>query len=409
MDDSKRLRTVFHKQASTGLCSWPVALCWFLAVLPLGGPTFAQATLGPEVITRVDGQAKTELAKDKVGGVTVGLVCGPRLCWTKSYGFADMERKIPASTETIYRIGSITKQFTAVMLLQLVQQGKLRLSDPVAKYFPEVDQIPQDFPDAPAMTIIQLATHTAGLVREPDPMTTFTKGPVSDWETVLIAALPHAKYLYKPGTRFSYSNFGYAILGASLSRAAGQPYVAYVDQHVFKPLGMSRTFFEPNVKMSTNLARGYGILKNGALDSETPEREHQGRGYKVPNGAVYTTVTDLSRFVSFEMGEGPVEVLKPELLIQIHQQIADRNGDLVATNATLRTGYGIGFFAIRAGNTVIYGHAGEVAGYEAAAFFEPHSQFGVIVLRNAVGGEFGLMNIVNVAFEPLSQPRQKSN
>jgi len=89
-----------------------------------------------------------------------------------------MERKIPASADTIYRIGSITKQFTALMLLQLVQAGKVQLSDPVAKYFPEVNQIPRRFPDAPPITLVQLATHTAGLAREPGDLATYLKGPL---------------------------------------------------------------------------------------------------------------------------------------------------------------------------------------------------------------------------------------
>lgn len=359
-------------------------------------PARAQTAVGPEVIARVDAGAGAEFAKDQTGSVTVGLVSGAKLYWTKSYGFADMERKIPASADTVYRIGSITKQFTALMLLQLVQAEKVHLSDPVAKYFPEVDKIPRRFPDAPSVTLVQLATHTAGLSREPDDLATYLKGPVSEWEKVLVAALPHANYKFEPGTQFSYSNLGYAVLGAALGRAAGQPYVDYVKQHILMPLGMTHTFFEPNDQMRANLARGY-VLQNGTVDSETAEREHQGRGYKVPNGALYTTVGDLARFVSFEMGNGPAEVLSAEQLFQNRQKI-------VVSQASLRGGYGIGFMAIRLGNTIIYGHSGEVPGYEGEAYFEPRSKIGIIVLRNAVGGGFKSMNLIRAAFEsPAAQ------
>jgi len=123
--------------------------------------------------------------------------------------------------DTIYRIGSITKQFTAVMLLQSVAQGKVHLSDPVEKFYPEVKEVAGKYTAAPPITLIQLATHHAGLSEEPDEDGRFTTGPVSQWEQTLITALPKLKYEQEPGTRFIYSNIGYAILGAALSRAAG--------------------------------------------------------------------------------------------------------------------------------------------------------------------------------------------
>jgi CubicO group peptidase (beta-lactamase class C family) len=93
-------------------------------------------------ISRIDALAAAEHAKDDVGSLTIGVVAGDKLVWTRSYGYADMEKKIPANAETVYRIGSITKSFTGLMLLQLVQDGKVSLSDPVEKYFPELGTIP---------------------------------------------------------------------------------------------------------------------------------------------------------------------------------------------------------------------------------------------------------------------------
>jgi CubicO group peptidase (beta-lactamase class C family) len=377
--------------------------CVLMILLP--GSARPQATVIQEVIARLDAQAAAEFAKDHVGSLTVGIVSGPGLYWTKSYGFADMERKIPASAGTVYRIGSITKQFTALMLLQLVQEHKFDLSDPVAQYLPEVDRIPRQFPDAPFITLVQLATHTSGLDREPGDLATYTKGPVSDWERVLVEALPHAKYLAKPGTQFSYSNLGYAMLGAALGRAAGQPYVDYVKQHIFTPLGMSDSFFETNDQMRPNLALGY-MLKDGKVDAQSAQREHEGRGYKAPNGAIYTAVGDLARFVSFEMGGGPAEVLKPEELVRVHQSIVSSNGFLVTTNANLQIGNGIGFETVRSGNTIIFGHGGTVRGYEAEAYFEPRSRIGVILLRDAFGGSYDSDKLSGAAFEPLS-PQSK--
>ena len=178
--------------------------------------------------------------------MTTGIVSGKELVWAKSYGEADMEKKLAADTDTVYRIGSITKMFTAVMLEQLVEAKKVHLSDPVEKYFPEVKLVQDRFADAPPITLIQLATHTSGLGREPDNTATYVTDAVADWEKTLIAALPHTHYILEPGTRFSYSNIGYAILGAALSRAAGEPYVDYVPKHIFQPLGMTHSALERN-------------------------------------------------------------------------------------------------------------------------------------------------------------------
>src|SRR5215470_14673801 len=206
-----------------------------------------QAPVAPDLrgaIEQVDALAAAEFAKDNRGSVTVGIVSGPELVWTKSYGYADMEKKTPATKDTVYRIGSITKQFTGLMLLQLVEQGKVKLSDPVEKYFPEVRQVQGAFAGAPPITLVQLATMTSGMDREPADLATYLKGPVSDWEKVLIAALPHTKYAFEPDTHYFYSNIGYATLGAAISRAAGTKYTTYVQDRIFKPLEMTHSAFE---------------------------------------------------------------------------------------------------------------------------------------------------------------------
>jgi CubicO group peptidase (beta-lactamase class C family) len=275
-------------------------------------------------------------APPELGSVTIGIVSGTELIWSRSFGFADMEDKIMATEDSVYRIGSITKQFTGFMLLQLAERGRVRLSDPVEKYFPEVNEVEGRFPGAPPITLVQLATMTSGLAREPEDLPTFLKGPVSEWEKVLISALPRLKYQFEPDTHYLYSNIGYAILGAALSRAAGQPFTDYVKTNFFDPLGMERTAFEPNSQIQDSIAKGYDIQEDGRVDWETPAREHQGRGYKVPNGAMYTTVGDLAKFIAFELGEGPEEVIKKETLEDNFSRVNSAMGDLTS-------GYGVGF------------------------------------------------------------------
>ena len=336
-------------------------------------------------LPEIDSMISAELARRPVGSVTAGVVVGKELIWSKSYGDADMEKKLPADGDTVYRIGSITKMFTALMLEQLVDTGKVHLSDPVEKYLPEIKSVQGRFPDAPPITLIQLATHTSGLGREPDDTDTYTRGPVADWEKTLIAALPHTHYIYEPGTRFSYSNIGYAILGAALSRAAGERYTEYVPKHILRPLGMTHSALERNAAMQPHLAKGYVVMGPKEVDSETPQLENdRGRGYKVPNGAMYTTVGDLARFASFLLDQGPESVLKTSTLKTFQMEM------IVPADVGLTNGYGIGFDVERRDDYVAFEHSGAVAGYTAMLIINRAKGIGVIVLSSGAANPDGL-------------------
>jgi CubicO group peptidase (beta-lactamase class C family) len=337
------------------------------------------ADLGSQ-IAQVDALTATQSAKHPIGSITIGIVSGNRLVWTKSYGYADMEQKLAADKETIYRIGSVTKMFTALMFEQLVDGGKVHLTDPVKEYFPEVEKIHGRYHYAPPITLFQLATHTSGLASEPEDLAVYVKGPVSSWEQTLVAALPHVRYRCEPGTQYFYSNVGYAILGATLSRAARQPYTAYVPEHIFAPLGMTHTYLELPPAALPRLSKGYE-LGGGKVDTETPKREHAGRGYKVPNGAAYTTVEDLAHFESFLMGFGMDSVLK---VSSLEHFLTDTT---VASDIKLGDGYGLGGVVIKRLTYTAVGHGGDVVGYEAALYMNRAAGIGVIVLANSTGDD----------------------
>jgi CubicO group peptidase (beta-lactamase class C family) len=368
--------------------------CFATAIL-MAAPISRPQSHNPvvEVMNSLDSVIAKTVAENAVGSVTIGVVVGSSLVWAKSYGDADMERHIQASQDTVYRVGSITKQFTATMLLRLEQAGNVHLSDPVERYFPEVNRIKGRWTGAPPITLFQLATHTAGLAMEPDDLTTYMVGPVSEWENVLIRALEHTSFIYEPGTRYSYSNIGYAILGAALSRAAHESYTEYVTKNILLPLGMVHSVFEPDQETRLNLAKGYAY-DEGHIDTQRPEREHRGRGYKVPNGALYTNVGDLSKFLAFEMGFGPQTVLKAQTLEDIHKRVI--SADL------LQNGYGIGFQARSQGDLLLIGHDGDVAGYEAGAYFEPKRKFGVLLFHNSSGDAFDGWKMVVQIVEKLA-------
>jgi CubicO group peptidase (beta-lactamase class C family) len=342
----------------------------------------AQAPSGAwdEALADLARELSRDVAADGLGGITAGVVVGRDLVWAQGFGWADRDRKVPAGVGTIYRVGSISKSFTAVALLQLAEKGFLGLDDPVAEVLQELGELRERPAEADLITFRHLASHTAGLIREPE-LEGAAEGPLEFWEDKLLASIPATSYYGAPGSAYRYSNIGFGILGYSLGRAVGVPFMELVDGLMLRPLGMGSSGFVVTPAMAEHLAMGYVRLRDGSVDSRTPYREHVGRGYKVPNGGIYSTVGDLARFISGLTGMSSAPVLGPEgrALIRASQT---PEGD---------AGYSFGFsISRREGMPDLLGHGGSVAGYTAHMVFEPDSGIGVILLRNYGGGETNL-------------------
>lgn len=183
-----------------------------------------------------------DIKKDDVhGSISAAIIKNGKVVWAAAFGYTSRNKDVPADTNTIYRIGSITKTFTAVIFMQLVEERKVKLDDPVEKYLPEIKSL-KGYSDKTIITLRQLASHTSGLEREPD-MPGASLGPVDQWETKLLSCIPYTSFNTSPGTSFHYSNVGYALLGLALERASGVPYIQMVQQRIFIPLHMDNTFF----------------------------------------------------------------------------------------------------------------------------------------------------------------------
>lgn len=346
----------------------------------------ATADLSQKAFDQIEALTAAEFAKHPSAGLTVGVVSPKGLAWTKSYGLADVDKQIPASRETVYRIGAVTKQFTALMLLQLAERGRVAVSDPVERYVPEISQLNSKYPNASPITLLQLAMHTSGLAREPDDAQTYSTEPLSEWQKSLVAALSHAKYAAEPGTNFIYSGLGYGVLGLSLSRAAGKPYAEYMKQSIFDPLGMHHTAFEVTPEIQTSLAVGYQ-MKDGKPDSQQSSEELKGRGYNVPSDAMFSTVEDFAKYMSLEMLGGPESVLLTKTM-----QNNLSHGYFLFSN--FAGGVGIGIQLGRFSDLIIAGHGGQLSGYRTQAYFRPDAQVGIVVMRNAEDG-FQLDYVLN--------------
>ena len=167
----------------------------------------------------------------------------------------------------------------------------------VEKYFPEVNLIPKKYSWSPPITLVQVATMSAGLQATPSTVGgPYATGSPSDWQKQLISALPHIEYVYEPGTRRLYSNISYSILAAALERAAGKPYIDYVQETILRPLGMTSTSFFVTPDLAPRIAKGYYLGHLSCIHkinaaTETPTRS-QRRGTR--RAGMFAPSTDMS-------------------------------------------------------------------------------------------------------------------
>lgn len=341
---------------------------------------------------------RADVAADAVGGITAAVVAGDRIVWAEGFGWADRDARVPAGVETIYRIGSISKTFTAVVLAQLVDRRIVALEDPVERYFPEVRGFRGARAGAPPITFRQLASHTAGLIREPKLQGAAT-GPIAEWEAKILASIPTTSFDAAPGERYAYSNIGYGVLGLALSRAARTPFMQLVEDGIFAPLGMTSSTFVVSDRLRPWLSVGYA---NGAagLDAAGPAREHLGRGYKVPNGGIYSTAVDLARFMGALSGASRTVTSDAMRLAMLTKQTPEPGAG----------GYGLGLqLSASAGASTLAGHGGSVAGYTAHMAFDPATKVGVILLRNYGSGRTNLGSAANQLVRALAADSSRSS
>lgn len=334
-----------------------------------------------ESLSSLIGEFENQLAKDIKddninGSISAAIVYENEIIWSKAFGKSNLDNKTIADTNIIYRIGSISKSFTAFLMMQLVQEGIINLDDPVEKYFLEIKNL-IGYSELTKITFRQLASHTSGLTREPT-LENAADGLIEEWENKILQSIPET-FIYSPGEQYSYSNIGFGILGLALSRAANLPFIELVENRIFEPLNMTNSFFVVPNEKKKYLAKGIGGGPLGNLNLEKPEKEHAGRGYKVPNGGIYSTPNDLGKFMISNMGYS--KLLDQASLKEMQ------------TNQTPNDGfwkYGLGFSLYQDSTTSIVGHGGSVWGYTANFEFDNESKYGVILMRNY---DWGITNL----------------
>ena len=195
-----------------------------------------------DVIDAFAQQLAADVETDGIGGITAAVFRGDQVLWAQGFGWADPETGVPADVRTIYRTGSISKSISAVLLANLVEEGLLGLDDPAEDALPEVANVGDPPAGMSPITYRQLASHTAGLTREPE-LEGAAAGPIEDWGHKILASIPHTSFYAMPGSSYRYSNIGCGVLGYALQRAAGASFMDLVEERIFEPLGMTSSTF----------------------------------------------------------------------------------------------------------------------------------------------------------------------
>lgn len=306
----------------------------------------AFAKLGDDEVKRRVGAVIDEIATHpEFVGLSVAVARGDRLIVDRGYGIADLEWNAPVDASTIFRIGSMTKQFTAAAILKLVEQGKLGLDDPLSRYVPEFDT------GGRVVTIRQMLNHTSGIPEHTTQPGFFAKlAPLNLSDAELLQLVSGKPFDFEPGAGWRYSNTNYYLLGMVIAKASGRPYAAFMQDEFFTPLGLAHTRYGSESEIIPHRAQGYAFDPNtgshsndAAISMNTP-----GAG-----GALVSSAGDLVRWqialtngrairpASFEqMIASPVQMEQSTALYGFGLMVDHRDGQRVITHGGGINGFG---------------------------------------------------------------------
>lgn len=297
-------------------------------------------------------------------GASVLVIRDGRVTYMKGYGLADVAKRIPVTPETNFRLASLSKQFTAMAIMQLVADGKIRFDDSLATLLPELPAF------AHGVTVRQLLNHTSGLPDYEDFVPDSQTAQVHDRDIPALVA--HATALEFPaGSRYDYSNSGYVVLGLIIERVSGQRFADYLRDRIFKPLGMSGTVALEEGR-SVVSHRAYGYTFDSARVRPT---DQSNTSATLGDGGIYTSVADL---------------VKWDRALERHTLVGAAAQRLAWTPPTLANGqkteYGFGWFVDRDHGSLRLRHHGESRGFTNGIVRFPDSRITVVVLTNRTGG-----------------------
>ncbi len=332
-----------------------------------------------------------QIAYRGLPGVAVGVVKDQELIWSKGFGFADVQARRPMEATTKFRVASNSKLFTAIAIMQLREEGKVGLDDPVAKHLPWFKAKPAGEDDGP-ITLEQLLSHSSGLQREAGDHWTSLQFPTRE---ELRRSYSDRQAAFAPSVRWKYSNLAYAIAGLVVEQVSGQRWEDYVAQQIFKPLGMGDTSVDQNVP---GLAVPYGRRMPDGTRELLPFVDARGLGAAT---GVTSTVADLAKFISAQFRRGP---RGPGQIVSSGSWREMLRVRSVEEN--WQTGTGLGFDVKRVKDRTYIGHAGGYPGNTTQTLIQLDDKVGVIVLTNTNDSNPG--DIANQLMATVGQAAAKA-
>ena len=317
----------------------------------------------------LDWMINAEMRKSKVAGLSIAIVDGQRVVWAKGYGFADREKDVPATPDTLYRVGSVSKLLTATEIMRRVEPGEIDLDAPLATQLPGFS-IRSRFSDNKPITVRSLLSHHSGLPS--DRMHgMWTKQPVS---LATLQEQLQSDYLAEPPqTRYKYSNLGYSLLGHLIEVQSGQEFAPAMQSALLQPLGMRQSTFGPAEAAAAPIAKPY---RGGQLAEATELRDR-------PAGSLITNTHDLANFISFVLGEG--KSVTGHALLRVDTLASMFRPQFPALPLDFNHDNGLGWMidGIRiSGVGPVVWHTGEYPGYFSYLAIAREKKLGVVVLSN---------------------------
>src|SRR5437868_2261331 len=318
-----------------------------------------------EVAAALESLIHHQMEDKQLPAFSIALVDGNEIVWAQGFGYQDPEHKIAATAQTVYRVGSVSKLFTDIGIMQMVEAGTINLDAAVNQYIPDFH--PHNQFSRP-ITLRELMSHRSGLLREPPVGNYFD--PTEPTLEATVRSMNSTQLVYEPGTHSKYSNAGIAAVGYALEELNHQSFAEYLKQAVLVPMGMASSSFAPEPDLMRNLAKAYMWSYDG---TKFPAPTFQ-LGL-APAGCMYSTVTDLAQFllVLFNRGLGPKrQVIKPETLEQMWVPQFARPGE--------KKGFGIGFQVSQLDGHRIVGHGGAIYGFATEVVGLPDEKLGVVTV-----------------------------
>ncbi len=326
------------------------------------------------LIPDIEHLAETKVAKYRLPGMALGIVRDQELAWFGGFGAADLDLGKKPTEHTIARIASVTKTFTMTAIMQLRDQGRLNLEDPLVQHIPEFASARAVRGDLEGVTLRRLLTHRSGLV---------TESPTHGWNDLdfpsreeMLAKLPETGVVIPQDSAFKYSNLAFGLLGEVVYRITGTPYTEYVHANIIEPLGLTSTVFDLTDELRPHFFVGY----NPTAYQDRPEHAPYAHLNGISSaGQLHSTVSDLAKWISFQFQTDGgdrcgAQVLKGQTLVEIQQP--------QYVESDWSAGQCLGWRATRMGNHIYYNHGGGIHGFGTQVWFNVPSKTGVVVLIN---------------------------